>query len=243
GETGSPRVEAELTRLMNTGDSKLRQHSIRGLSRIRQLVRASRLAGTLSISFWPEGKAKDGRSKLTVIVTSTGNTRVPDLPATEFLLLEDQDPVAEFQVLEHLAPPVLALGFAIPKTRRPTELGLRAWLDQKRTPDQWGLHRYVPGATAPEKDSPPARIQFSADSGTLGKSMDDPSSANATQGGLASAIKDLMEGIAMTSGARHVICLSGAAPVPSGEEESKAIAARAKLSRITIHGIAVPVAA
>jgi len=255
GETGNPRFHSILTRLMSTGESKLRQNAIRALSRIRQFRKSSQNAGKFLVSLGWETAGAGSPMKVFASVASEGKGHVPNLPPLDFLLLEGREVVQDYTVVEFRAPPVLALGFAVPQLPRFAESGLEAYLEQKRRADHWCIQWY---AIEPRRRSAfsggnqgilrlegpseepvvAARIQFTSDAGGLAKSIKGWDSGDVLPEGLAASIKSLLEDLLYMSASRHLICMSAESSFPMTETDVQAIVARARTGRVVIHAIA-----
>jgi HEAT repeat protein len=233
-ETGNPRFRTELTRLVGSGDPRLRHHALRGLSGIRRATQVSQLAGTLTVLLWKQIATPDGRTVLAATVASNEKSHVPGLPLTEIVLLEGKEPVSDYSVVEHLAPPILVVGFAIPATLQSASLGLHECLAEKRFSDQWCLQRYTDTETsapsvAAGRDSGQKRVQFTNHGGALARSIDETAPSEELPEGLGGAILSLAGANAAVSGPRHLICISGQSQI-----------ARAPTDGVIVHGIALP---
>ena len=235
GITGSPRFQPVLTRMMSVGDPQLRQHAIRSLSRIRQTCRTSQLAGTLAISLWPQDGNPECPAKLIATVSAGTESHVPNLPPTEFLLLEGEHVITDYSVVEHSALPATAVGFLIPGTSHSANPALLAYLDRKRPADQWCVQRY---ATEASPEPAPARIQFTGDTEALGKSIADDAPGSAPLQGLAGSFNAMVGAVVAIPGSRHMICVSSAAG--GGFDELKASADRARRGKVAVHAIVPP---
>lgn len=246
GITGSPRFQPALTRLMNAGDPQLRQHAIRSLARIRQKRRTSQLAGAFAISLWRHTLWSDNLDQecLTKLIATVGTGReshVPNLPPTEFLLLEGEQLISDYSVVEHSAPPAMAVGFLIPGTGHSADSALLAYLDRKRPADQWCVRHYD---TEASQEIAPARIQFASDTVSLGKSIADETPGSTPLQGLAGAFNAMLGAIvAAVPGSRHMICVSSASSLPVSVDDvfdNVKAAARARAGKVAIHAIVPP---
>ena len=271
GITGSPRFQPALTRLMSVGDPQLRQHAIRSLSRIRQTCRTSQLAGSFAIALWPDTRWSDrgDRECLTKLIAKVGTDKeshVPNLLPTEFLLLEGEQSILDFSIVEHSAPPAMAVGFLIPGIPHAADPVLMEYLDQKRPADQWCVHRYsteasldprpspmgpaspqsgVLGLKGPELEIAPARVQFTirftSDTVALGKAIADDAPGSTPHEGLAGAFNAMVEAVVAVPSSRHLICMTSASSVPASAgdvfDDLKAAATRARRGKVAIHAI------
>ena len=237
GITGSPRFQPALTRLMSVGEPQLRQHAIRSLSRIRQTCRTSQLAGTLAISLWPQDGNPECPAKLIATVSAGTESHVPNLPPTEFLLLEGENVITDYSVVEHSALPATAVGFLIPGTSHSANPALLAYLDRKRPADQWCVQRY---ATEASPEPAPARIQFTSDTDALGISIAVETPGSTPLQGLAGSFNAMVGAVLGVPGSRHIICVSGTSSVPVGLEDVVASADRARRGKVAVHAIVTP---
>lgn len=251
GITGSPRFQPVLTRLINAGDPQLRQQAIRSLSRIRQTCRTSQLAGAFAIALWPDTLWSDhgDRECSTKLIATVGTGReshVPNLLPTEFLLLEGEQWILDYSVVEHSAAPAMAVGFLIPGIRHAADPALMEQLEQKRPADQWCVQRYD---TEASQEITSARIQFTRDAVALGKSIAENAPGSTPPQGLAGAFNTMLGAIigaivAAVPGSRHMICVSSASSLPISSDDvfddAKAAATRARRGKVSIHAIVPP---
>ncbi len=235
GETGDQRFSETLGRMMGESNAIVRKRAFAGLSRLKAAAKARqgrvwRVAGRLL--------PPSGSTRLVSVSVADGSA-APVLVPTQFILSEDGQPVAQYQVAAHVPAEALAVTFLFPYAAAPGgppwAEGAIGCLNWKRPSDLWCCTLFLPedekAAGAP---NPP---QFHADSQAAAAALRQPP-AKIDCAGFWDGIRNSVQAAnAPERGARHLIVYNQscpAAPADLAEIASAAVAAQVSVQALSL---------
>lgn len=147
GETGDPRFLPFLNREFGKSEGNPKTEIIRALSRIRKQIRSAE--GQLHVTLRESRILPDGARRIVVALSGAGDD-LSTLAPTQFAIWEDSELVTQYSTHCVASPPILILGFGIPRFAsiadpyaEAVSVALNACTDLKRGGDPWCLERYL----------------------------------------------------------------------------------------------------
>ncbi len=150
GETGDPRFLGTLGNMMRDGNALVRRRTFAALGKIKNAMAQTRKGREwrLTASLLTAG----GTVRRIRLEAAGEGGELPKITPTQFLLIEDGQPVTKYEVEERPAGDVLGVSFLFPRTAdsRPAVVGALQCLPRKRPSDLWHTAFYVKSERAAE---------------------------------------------------------------------------------------------
>jgi hypothetical protein len=261
GETGDPRFLPYLSREFQTStDGKMRLAIVRALARIRRREKELRDAGEITITPFAASLASGGRGRLEFALASNCGAKLSNLQCLDFVITAGGIQPANYTVRHAPDPPVLLIGFILPRIMSDEDpylaairSALRRCLARKRESDMWRVERYLPDLVSDEErrevkvpgavmDTVAAaqmkqRWGFLHEPDLIEMTMNAEGVSEKTARHLPEAVERVGDAMGHLSGVRHLFVFSlGAAPDAIQQQAIAKLDHFAKSERISLHG-------
>ncbi len=256
GETGDPRFLPYLTREYAKAEPKEKQRFIRALSRIRKQIRTPNEAVEVRTAVLEARRMEDATRRMVVALWSNGGD-VSSLTPTQFGMWENEELVTDYSARCIASPPLLIVGFALPRFLSKTdpyaqavERGLNACADLKRARDLWRVERYsletsseaakeLPSLFSKDERSALALHMknhrgFVKDAGLIRKLFADTGPRETAGRDVTKSIEKLVDVASSASGMRHLFVFFD--PAAADENKVQRFTDALRGEPITVHG-------
>ena len=242
GQLADPRFAAALGRMLADADGAVRGRAFQSLSGLRRRTGAQSPNGGLEVHLWAARRMADGSRRLCV-ATVDKNGRLPRMTGTQFLISEGERLLLDYEVRPRLEPPLLAIGFGLPRILEAESKALQHTLKEclrYRKPGQaWAMARY--SLERPDTGEPPEPETpvFSTHSAAIERMCLKRVLRSESADGVLGAARVLLAAAIRTAGERHLVLVG--LPQPSGvtADDPGLVGAAARRHQIQIHGVAI----
>ena len=237
-QTGDPRFARELARMQTYGAGRAAGRIEAAMERLRGAEAEYHQRGRVPVHILKAAASLGDLRKLRLAVAVPGARKFLDLPGTEFVVLEDERLIGDYQVRGFESDGMLAVGFSLCREGQWTLQDLEAaeeavavCLNRKRAADSWAVLK-----------SPEEKVVFTADRSALQESLRKTSGPCSRRAAI-EAWNRMVESAGRLRGSRHVILLAAGdsrpeASTPLGVPELELVASLARSKNVAIHVVA-----
>ncbi len=261
GATDDPRFLPFLTKLFESGQGGRRAMLMRSLSRLRRRMTALEKLAEIKIAVWENRILEGGGRSIGISLLRAASDDAVTLSATEIVITENSNLIAEYTLKALPEPDRLAAGFSIPRIlsrvdeyRLATEAGLTRCAEIRPAGDLWILDRFRSGAHADSDDEAQESLVdapedpllerhlrlnrgFLRETEMIAKVIPGPGHKDKASRDFAESFQKLTMAVGRTSASRHLFVFFDPEQ-PLEESETAGLIAVATEDSITIHCIA-----
>lgn len=222
GQTGDPRFQKFLLRLLQDSESKHWSTLLRALSRLKQ--QKDRLAGAGSLCLRAGAVERDGRPwmRVSLTVSRIAGNGLPSGPVTglrtmQFALWQSGSLVTDYKLDEYCCTENLHVAFAVPRLSEAND-AFQESLDQafaralkhKRPSDRWMIAKYRSDDSEASQSQPASALapedRYLSDVAAIAEAVSDPGLSSTIAPTFGSVIRSLLQP-GSARGRRHVVVI------------------------------------